>query len=83
MSNLVRIGDFGFQVADGGLMITVESKLHRFDPTESMELLDYLDKHRGEIQRAYTPEPEAAEPAYFSPGWYDQQLKEAFDNMPE
>jgi hypothetical protein len=81
MSNPIKAGEFSFQVENGGLMVTVGDQLRRLDPTESMKLLNYLDEHREEIQRAFSPA--AAEPAPLSREWYGQKLNEAFENMPE
>jgi hypothetical protein len=79
--NTIKIDGFLFQVANSGLEITIEGNRHRFDPTQSMKLLNYLDEHRGDIQKAVSLEP--AEPAIHSPEWYHQKENEAFNSIPE
>jgi hypothetical protein len=76
--NSVKIGDFIFQAVNGGLLITIEGKEHRFDPNESMTLVEYLDKYRESFQSKQHPEP-----AMFSREWYDWEVNKAFETMPD
>ncbi len=79
--NSIKIGEFIFQAVNGGLLITIEGKEHRFDPNESMTLVEYLDKYRESFQSAQ--HPESAEPAMFSREWYDREVNKAFERMPD
>ncbi len=76
-----KIGGFVFQVANGGLMVTVEGKEYRLDPTESMALLDYLEGHRVDFQKVLRLG--MAETGVQSREWDGQKLDEAFENLPE
>ncbi len=78
---VIKIGDLVFQVVNSGLEIKVNEKDYRFDPTESMTLLEYLDSHREDFQQARLPDQ--AEPAILSPEWTNQKLNEAFESMPD
>ncbi len=78
---MIRFDNLRFLVVNNGLDVWVgEDKVARLDPTESMELLKYLELNREEFQRAIDQKEEAA---LGSTAWENQKLAEYFNNMPE
>lgn len=69
-----------FCVENGGLLITFgNDEQRRFDPEESRNLLAYLTEHQSEFDGAIKQE----EPQFGSKEWHNQQLEQAFRNMPD
>jgi hypothetical protein len=79
--NSTKIGQFTFHIDNGGLLIiiTKEGKedRDRFEPEESIKLLNFLSQHQDEFNAAIRP----SEPPFGSKEWHNDYLERKFSEM--
>jgi hypothetical protein len=79
--NGIKIGKFTFLIDNSGLLITTtkgdEEDTERFDPEESLRLLNFLSQHEGTFNAAVKP----SEPPFGSKEWQNDYLERKFSEM--
>lgn len=81
--NRIKIEPLAFHIDNGCLLIFItkegEEERYKFDPEQSIKLLNFLSQYQDEFNAAV----KSSEPPFRSSEWYNEQLEQKFNEMPD